>query len=146
MAVNFKFELVSPERVLMSEDVEHVVLPGIEGDMGVLAGHAPFVVTLRPGVITVLGGDSPRKVYVKDGFAEFTPDTLNVLAEQAVNLSEQALSTGSSRTPRRAWKRPRTTPSGSWPVRRSRRSRPPDHVALIHTALISSENSASTSR
>ena len=87
MAVNFKFELVSPERVLMSEDVEHVVLPGIEGDMGVLAGHAPFVVTLRPGVITVLGGDSPRKVYVKDGFAEFTPDTLNVLAEQAVNLS-----------------------------------------------------------
>ena len=87
MAVNFKFELVSPERVLMSEEVEHVVLPGIEGDMGVLAGHAPFVVTLRPGVITVLGGDSPRKVYVKDGFAEFTPDTLNVLAEQAVNLS-----------------------------------------------------------
>ena len=87
MAVNFKFELVSPERVLMSEDVEHVVLPGVEGDMGVLAGHAPFVVTLRPGVITVLGGDSPRKIYVKDGFAEFTPDTLNVLAEQAVNLS-----------------------------------------------------------
>jgi F-type H+-transporting ATPase subunit epsilon len=87
MAVNFKFELVSPERVLMSEDVEHVVLPGIEGDMGVLAGHAPFVVTLRPGVITVLGGDSPRKVFVKDGFAEFTPDTLNVLAEQAVNLA-----------------------------------------------------------
>jgi F-type H+-transporting ATPase subunit epsilon len=87
MAVNFKFELVSPERVLMSEDVEHVVLPGIEGDMGVLAGHAPFVVTLRPGVITVLGGDSARKVFVKDGFAEFTPDTLNVLAEQAVNLA-----------------------------------------------------------
>lgn len=87
MAVNFKFELVSPERVLISEDVEHVVLPGIEGDMGVLAGHAPFVVTLRPGVITVLGGDSPRKVFVKDGFAEFTPDTLNVLAEQAVNLA-----------------------------------------------------------
>lgn len=87
MAVNFKFELVSPERVLISEDVEHVVLPGIEGDMGVLAGHAPFVVTLRPGIITVSGGDSPRKVYVKDGFGEFTPDTLNVLAEHAVNLS-----------------------------------------------------------
>ena len=87
MAGTFKFELVSPERVLISEDVEHVVLPGIEGDMGVLAGHAPFVVTLRPGIITVSGGDSPRKVYVKDGFAEFTPDTLNVLAEHAVNLS-----------------------------------------------------------
>ncbi len=87
MAVNFKFELVSPERVLMSEEVEHVVLPGVEGDMGVLAGHSPFVVTLRPGVINVLGGDKPRKIYVKDGFAEFTPDTLNVLAEQAVNLT-----------------------------------------------------------
>lgn len=87
MAGTFKFELVSPERVLMSEDVEQVVLPGVEGDMGVLAGHAPFVATLRPGVITVPGGDKPRKIYVKDGFAEFTPDTLNVLAEQAVNLS-----------------------------------------------------------
>lgn len=86
MAGTFKFELVSPERVLLSEDVEHVVLPGVEGDLGVLPGHAPLVVTLRSGTITVLGGDKPRKIFVKDGFAEFTPDTLNVLAEQAVNL------------------------------------------------------------
>ena len=83
----FKFELVSPERVLLSEDVEHVVLPAAEGDMGVLSGHAPFVATLRPGTVTVLGGSGgDRKIFVKDGFAEFTPDTLNVLAEQAVNL------------------------------------------------------------
>lgn len=86
MAGTFKFELVSPERVLLSEDVEHVVLPGVEGDLGVLPGHSPLVVTLRPGTISVIGGEKTRKIFVKDGFAEFTPDTLNVLAEQAVNL------------------------------------------------------------
>jgi F-type H+-transporting ATPase subunit epsilon len=86
MAGTFKFELVSPERVLLSEDVEHVVLPGVDGDLGVLPGHAPLVVTLRPGTISVIGGAKTRKIFVKDGFAEFTPDTLNVLAEQAVSL------------------------------------------------------------
>lgn len=87
MAGTFKFELVSPERVLLSEDVEHVVLPSVDGDLGVLQGHAPVVVTLRPGTISVIGdGNVTRRIYVKDGFAEFTPDTLNVLAEQAVNL------------------------------------------------------------
>jgi len=88
MAGTFKFELVSPERVLLSEDVEHVVLPGVGGDLGVMQGHAPLVVTLRPGMISVLDGSGAvsRKIFVKDGFAEFTPDTLNVLAEQAVNL------------------------------------------------------------
>ncbi len=86
MAGTFKFELVSPERVLLSEDVEHVVLPGVDGDLGVLPGHAPVVVKLRPGSISVIGDASTRKIFVKDGFAEFTPDTLNVLAEQAVNL------------------------------------------------------------
>ena len=86
MAGTFKFELVSPERVLLSEDVEHVVLPGVDGDLGVLPGHAPVVVKLRPGAISVIGDASTRKIFVKDGFAEFTPDTLNVLAEQAVNL------------------------------------------------------------
>ena len=86
MAGPFKFELVSPEKVLLSEDVEHVVLPAVDGDMGVMQGHAPFVVTLRPGVVTVIHEGAERKIFVKDGFAEFTPDTLNVLAEQAVNL------------------------------------------------------------
>ncbi len=86
MAGTFKFELVSPERVLLSEDVEHVVLPSVDGDFGVLPGHAPVVVTLRPGTISVIGDGATRKIFVKDGFAEFTPDTLNVLAEQAVNL------------------------------------------------------------
>ena len=72
--------------MLLSEDVEHVVLPGVDGDLGVLPGHAPLVVTLRPGIISVIGEGKTRKIFVKDGFAEFTPDTLNVLAEQAVNL------------------------------------------------------------
>ena len=85
-----KFELVSPEKVLMAEDVEHVVLPGIEGDMGILPGHAPLVSTLRPGMIVVMNGDEKKRIYVKDGFAEFTPDTLNVLAEQAVDLDKAA--------------------------------------------------------
>lgn len=84
----FKFELVSPERVLLSENVAHVVLPAMEGDMGVLQGHAPFVTTLRPGTVTVLDENNrpSRRIYVRDGFAEFTNDTLNLLAEQAVNL------------------------------------------------------------
>lgn len=88
MAGTLKFELVSPERVLLSEDVAHVVLPGVDGDLGVLPGHAPLIVTLRPGTISVIGdgGAVTRRIFVKDGFAEFTPDTLNVLAEQAVNL------------------------------------------------------------
>jgi len=88
MAGTFKFELVSPERVLLSEDVEHVVLPGVAGDLGIMQGHAPLVVTLRPGTILVLdaSGAVSRKIFVNDGFAEFTPDTLNVLAEKAVNL------------------------------------------------------------
>lgn len=86
MAGTFKFELVSPERVLLSEDVEHVVLPSVDGDLGVMQGHAPVLVTLRPGTISVIDGAKTRKIFVKDAFAEFTPDTLNVLAEQAVNL------------------------------------------------------------
>lgn len=84
----FKFELVSPERVLFSEDVEHVVLPGVEGDLGVMQGRAPLVLTLRPGVIRVIDQGATQRIFVKDGFAEFTPDTLNVLAEQAVHLDK----------------------------------------------------------
>lgn len=88
MADNFRFELVSPEKVLLSEDVQHVLLPGVEGDLGVMAGHVPLVVTLRPGTIKVIdaSGGVTRRIFVKDGFAEFATGTLNVLAEQAVNL------------------------------------------------------------
>ena len=82
----FSFELVSPERVLMSESVEHVVLPGSEGLLGVLSGHSPAVVTLKPGVISVLSGSTvKRKIYVRGGFAEINPETVIVLAEHAVD-------------------------------------------------------------
>jgi len=88
MAQTIKFELVSPERVLMSEDVEHVVLPGSEGELGVLAGHSPAVVTLRPGMITIISGGTTRKMFVKGGFAEVNPEALTVLAERALDPSE----------------------------------------------------------
>lgn len=85
MAQTLKFELVSPERVLVSENVEHVVLPGSEGELGVLAGHSPAVVTLVPGVIRIISGASNRKMYIRGGFAEVNPEGLTVLAEHAID-------------------------------------------------------------
>jgi F-type H+-transporting ATPase subunit epsilon len=86
--MTFKFELVSPERVLMSEDVEQVVLPGSEGDFAVLVGHAPFVTTLRPGVLEVTTSSGRKRVLVKGGFAEVDPARLTVLAEQAFDVAD----------------------------------------------------------
>ncbi len=86
--MTFKFELVSPERVLMSEDVEQVVLPGSEGDFAVLVGHAPFVSTLRPGVLDVTTSTGRKRLLVKGGFAEVDPARLTVLAEQAFDVAE----------------------------------------------------------
>ena len=83
---DFNFELVSPERVLMSEMVEHVVLPGSEGLLGVLAGHSPTVVSLKAGVISVLSGATvTRKIYVRGGFAEINGESVTVLAEHAID-------------------------------------------------------------
>ena len=86
--MSFKFELVSPERVLMSEEVDQVVLPGSEGDFAVLVGHAPFVSTLRPGVLDVTAGATRKRLLVKGGFAEVDPARLTVLAEQAFDVTE----------------------------------------------------------
>jgi F-type H+-transporting ATPase subunit epsilon len=86
--MTFKFELVSPERVLMSEDVDQVVLPGTEGDFAVLTGHAPFVSTLRPGVLDVTAGTNRKRLLVKGGFAEVDPARLTVLAEQAFDVAD----------------------------------------------------------
>ena len=85
--MTFRFELVSPERVLMSEDVEQVVLPGTEGDFAVLTGHAPFVSTLRPGVLDVTAPGGKKRLLVKGGFAEVDPARLTVLAEQAFDVA-----------------------------------------------------------
>ena len=85
----FKFELVSPERLLMSEDVEQVVVPGSDGDFGVLPGHAPVVATLRPGILEVYKANGERsRIFVRGGFAEVDPATLTILAQHAVNVAE----------------------------------------------------------
>ncbi len=89
MAERVEFELVSPERLLLSEPVEMVVVPGVEGDFGVLPGHAPMISTLRPGVISIYEGGAARtRIFVAGGFAEVTPERCTVLAESAVPLAE----------------------------------------------------------
>jgi F-type H+-transporting ATPase subunit epsilon len=84
----FHFELVSPEKLLFSGDVEQVDVPGAEGDFGVLAGHAPFVSTLRPGILTVYGASGEQKIVVLGGFAEVSAEGLTVLAEVAEALQD----------------------------------------------------------
>lgn len=86
--MTFKFELVSPERILVSEDVDQVVVPGEEGDFTVLTGHAPFVSTLRPGVLDVTGPGGRKRLLVKGGFAEVDPARLTILAERAYDVAE----------------------------------------------------------
>jgi len=80
---NFHFELVSPEKLLFSGEVEQVDVPGAEGDFGVLAEHAPMVTTLRPGILTVHGAGGQQKIVVRGGFAEVSADGLTVLADVA---------------------------------------------------------------
>lgn len=84
----FKFELVSPERLVLSADVDQVDLPGTDGDLGVLAGHSPFLTTLRPGVITVRQGGGANRIFVRGGFADVNAGGLTVLAERAIPVSE----------------------------------------------------------
>ncbi len=79
------FELVTPERLIRSEDVHMVVVPGTEGDFGVMAGHAPYMSTMRSGDIAIYrtaGGD-PERIAIEGGFAEVTERGLTVLAEKA---------------------------------------------------------------
>jgi F-type H+-transporting ATPase subunit epsilon len=85
----FKFELVSPERLLVSDDVERVLVPGAEGDMTVLAYHAPVLTTLRPGLLDIgFPGGERRRFFIRGGFAEVGPSGLTVLAETAIDLVE----------------------------------------------------------
>ena len=77
-------EFVSPESVLFSGDVDQVDLPGAEGDMGILPGHAPLVTTLRPGIVTIFRDGKREPVVVIGGFAEVSPAGLTVLADKAV--------------------------------------------------------------
>ncbi len=84
----FHFDLVSPERLLFSGEVEQVDVPGYEGDFGVLAQHAPMVSMLRPGILTVYRPGGALRVVVGGGYAEVSPTSLTVLAELAVPVEE----------------------------------------------------------
>ena len=90
MADPFQFELVSPERLLMSSKVEQVVVPGSEGYFTVMKGHAPFMSTMRPGVVDVTREGQAERIFVRGGFADVNAGGLTILAEQAIPLAEVA--------------------------------------------------------
>lgn len=88
MADKVEFELVSPEKLLVSQAVDMVVVPGGEGHFGVLPGHAPMITTVRPGVIDIFEGDQVvDRIFVAGGFAEVTEERCTVLAEEAVSVA-----------------------------------------------------------
>ena len=88
MADMVEFELVSPAKLLKSEPVEMVVVPGAEGDLGVLPGHSALIATVRPGVIDIHeGGSVKERIFVAGGFCEISPERCTVLAEEAIEVS-----------------------------------------------------------
>ncbi len=88
MAGKLTFSLVAPEREIFAGQVDQVDAPGVEGDFGVLPGHAPFMTTLREGVVVVHDGGSRRRFDVKGGFADVNGEGLSILAEEASEIVE----------------------------------------------------------
>lgn len=89
MATAFNFELVSPERLLLSEDVTEVVVPGADGYMTVMANHAPLMTTLKPGVVEAkLAAGGEKRIFVRGGFADISGNGFTLLAEQAMNVED----------------------------------------------------------
>ena len=86
MAGTFNFELVSPERVLVSGEANEVIVPGMDGQFTVMAGHAPVISTLRPGTLVIKSATGERRVFVRSGIAEVEPDSLTVLAQHLIDL------------------------------------------------------------
>jgi F-type H+-transporting ATPase subunit epsilon len=84
----FHFDLVSPEKLAFSGEVDQVDIPGVEGDFGVLAGHAPVVAALRPGILVITSGGARQKVIVLGGLAEVSDKGLTVLADVATSLED----------------------------------------------------------
>jgi F-type H+-transporting ATPase subunit epsilon len=84
----FHFDLVSPEKMAFTGEVDQVDVPGAEGDFGVLAGHAPVVAAIRPGILTVITGGSKQKIIVLGGLAEMSDKGLTVLADVATSIDE----------------------------------------------------------
>jgi F-type H+-transporting ATPase subunit epsilon len=91
----FPFELVTPERLLFSGEVDGVAVPGTEGDFEVLAHHAPLMSTIRPGLIGIreTPGAAPRRIFVRGGFAEVSPAGLTILAERAIAIEDLSAET-----------------------------------------------------
>ena len=91
-------EIVSPDKLLLSQPVDMAVIPAAEGEMGVLPGHAPMIVLLRGGTITLHEGGKPTaKLYVSGGFAEITPERCTVLADEATPVAEVSRTTADAR-------------------------------------------------
>jgi F-type H+-transporting ATPase subunit epsilon len=88
MASRIAFDLVSPERLLLSTEADMVTVPGTEGYLGVMAGHAPLVTTLRAGMIDVQVGGRDDRYFIRGGFAEIGPAKITVLAEEAIPMTE----------------------------------------------------------
>lgn len=88
MSEKLIFTLVSPERELFHGEVDQVVVPGSEGEFGVLPRHAPVMSTIRPGALRIFDEGSERRIFVNGGFADVTPEGLTVLAEDAVDLAD----------------------------------------------------------
>jgi F-type H+-transporting ATPase subunit epsilon len=88
MASKISFDLVSPEKLLLSAQADMVTVPGTEGYMGVMAGHAPVVTTLRAGMIDVNADGRDDRYFIRGGFAEIGPAKITVLAEEAVPMTE----------------------------------------------------------
>ena len=84
----FQFNLVSPEKLLFTGEVTQVDVPGAEGDFGVLAGHAPFVTTMRPGILTIHREGGVQRIAVSGGFAEVSDSGLTVLADAAMSVED----------------------------------------------------------
>ena len=84
----FHFELVSPDKISFSGEVDQVDVPGAEGDFGVLAGHAPLISLIRPGMLKIYAGGSTTEMVVLGGFAEVGPDGLTVLADVATSIED----------------------------------------------------------
>jgi F-type H+-transporting ATPase subunit epsilon len=88
MADKIAFDLVSPERLLLSDTADMVTVPATEGYMGVMAGHAPVITTLRPGMIDIAKDGTDTRFFVRGGFAEVSAAKITVLAEEALPLAE----------------------------------------------------------
>jgi F-type H+-transporting ATPase subunit epsilon len=88
MADKLHFALVSPERELFNGEVDHVVVPGSEGEFGVSPNHAPVMSVIKPGALKVFDDGAERRIFVNGGFADVTPEGLTVLAEEAVDLAD----------------------------------------------------------